>query len=199
MDVDAARRAGWRPADLGRAYLEGGARLLQLRAKHLPAGEFLALCDEVVRAAESCRAHVIINDRADLARLSGAAGVHLGQDDLPPRHARAQLGPDAIIGISTHTISQIEQAVREPVTYLAVGPVFGTPTKQTGYAPVGVDLVREAARRAGRLPVVAIGGITLDGAAAVLEAGAVGVAVIGDLLRGNDPARRVAEFCRALA
>jgi thiamine-phosphate pyrophosphorylase len=141
---------------------------------------------------------VIVNDRVDLARLSGAAGVHVGQDDIPPGAARAQLGPAAIVGFSTHTIEQIEAAAREPVTYIAVGPVFGTTTKATGYDAVGLDLVRTAVARAGGLPVVAIGGITLQRVPEVLASGASGVAVISDLMSGGDPASRVAAYCRSL-
>jgi thiamine-phosphate pyrophosphorylase len=163
----------------------------------LPSAAFLTLCDEVVPAAASVGAQLVVNDRVDLARLSGAAGVHVGQDDVPPRAARAQLGPTAIVGVSTHTIEQIDAAQREPVSYIAVGPVFGTTTKDTGYDAVGLDLVRHAAARS-RLPVVAIGGITLERAAAVIEAGAAAVAVIGDLLAGNAPRERVAAYRRIL-
>ena len=133
-----------------------------------------------------------------LARLSGAAGVHVGQDDLPVASARAQLGENAIVGTSTHTVEQIDRATQEPATYVAVGPVFGTATKDTGYTPVGLERVTEAARLARGLPVVAIGGITLDTARAVLDAGASCVAVIGDLLAGGDPRARVAAYARAL-
>jgi thiamine-phosphate pyrophosphorylase len=108
------------------------------------------------------------------------------------------LGPNAIIGYSTHTVAQIDAALLEPVTYLAVGPVFGTRSKDTGYGPVGLELVGEAARRAGAMPVVAIGGITLDTAPQVLAAGATSVAVISDLLVGGDPAARVRGYVQAL-
>jgi thiamine-phosphate pyrophosphorylase len=138
---------------------------------------------------------VIVNDRVDLTRMAGAAGVHLGQEDLPPDAARRLLGPGAVIGYSTHTIDQIEQAA-EAVSYVAVGPVFGTRTKDTGYDAVGVALVREAVRRAGGRPVVAIGGITLDTAAAVWAAGATSVAVISDLLAGANPSARVDSYNR---
>jgi thiamine-phosphate pyrophosphorylase len=141
---------------------------------------------------------VIVNDRVDLAFLSQAAGAHVGQDDVPPRAARAQLGAAAIVGFSTHTIDQIEAAAREPVTYIAVGPVFGTKTKATGYEAVGLGLVRAAVARAGGLPVVAIGGITLERAPEVLATGASAVAVISDLVAGGDPSSRVAAYCRAL-
>lgn len=137
-----------------------------------------------------------MNDRADIARLSGAAGVHIGQDDLAPAQARAVLGPNAVVGLSTHTAEQVDRALREPIDYLAVGPIFGTGTKATGYEPVGVEAVREAAVKASaqHVPVVAIGGITLERSRSVLEAGAGSVAVISDLLSGGDPAARVREF-----
>jgi thiamine-phosphate pyrophosphorylase len=196
--VDVTARAGWAPLDLARAYLEGGAHLLQIRAKHLASGPFLNLCDDLVRAAEPYRASIIVNDRADLAVLAKAAGVHVGQEDLIPLDARRVVGPAAIVGFSTHTVAQIEAAVREPISYLAVGPVFGTTTKETGYSAVGLDLVSIAARLAGDLPVVAIGGITLETASSVLEAGATSVAVIGDLLAQGNPQGRVAAYLQRL-
>jgi len=183
---------------LATAFLDGGALLIQVRAKRLPSGSFLALCDAVVRAAESYRAAVIVNDRADLALMSGAAGVHVGQEDLAPGDVRKLLGPTAIVGYSTHTREQLEAASSEPVSYLAIGPVFGTQTKATGYEPIGLTMVAEAARLSRGLPVVAIGGITVDNASAVIAAGASGVAVIGDLLAGGDPKARVERYCRAL-
>jgi thiamine-phosphate pyrophosphorylase len=198
VDTDRAARAGWRPLDLARAYIDGGARVLQVRAKHLPSAAFLDLCDTIVAIARAAGTHVIVNDRADIARVSRAAGVHVGQEDVQAQAARAQVGPDAIVGLSTHTIAQVEAAVREPVSYIAVGPVFGTSTKATGYEPVGLELVRAAAERSGGLPIVAIGGITIERAPGVLAAGASAVAVIGDLLAGDDPAARVAAYARAL-
>lgn len=199
LDVETVTTAGWDIASLANVFLDGGAPLIQLRAKHLPSAAFLALCDTLVRAAEPYRASIIVNDRADLALMSGAAGVHLGQDDLAPSAARQLLGPGAIVGYSTHTAAQVETAAAEPVTYIAVGPVYGTRTKATGYEPVGLGLVAEAARRSRGLPVVAIGGITLDTAPEVLAAGASAVAVISDLLAGGDPKGRVAAYRRVLA
>ena len=181
---------------MARACLDGGARCIQLRAKTLSSDRFLALCDDVVDAAARYGAHVIVNDRADLARMSGAAGVHVGQDDLPPEAVRALLGSDAIVGYSTHSVAQIDEAVRQSVNYIAVGPVFRTQTKDTGYEDVGVSLVAEAVRRSNGLPVVAIGGISLDTAAAVWAAGATSVAIISDLLTGGDPRARVASYNR---
>ena len=131
--------------------------------------------------------------------MSGAAGVHVGQDDLPPAAARALLGPSAIVGWSTHTTAQIDAARLEPVTYVAVGPVFGTRTKDTGYAAVGPELVAAAAARSGGRPVVAIGGVTLATAPLAIEAGASCVAVISDLLAGGDPAARVRRFVEVLS
>jgi thiamine-phosphate pyrophosphorylase len=124
--------------------------------------------------------------------------VHVGQEDLAPGAVRRLLGDGAIVGFSTHTVAQIEAAVREPISYLAVGPVFGTRTKDTGYEAVGLTLVREATRRAGTLPVVAIGGITLENASSVVDAGAAAIAVIGDLLTGADPERRARAFVQRL-
>ena len=199
VDVEVAHRAGWRPDDLARAYLDGGARFLQVRAKQLSSRPFLDLCDGVVRAAESYGAQVIVNDRIDLARMSGAAGAHVGQDDLPPADARLQLGPGAIVGFSTHSVAQVEAALHEPITYLAVGPVFGTSTKDTGYTAVGLELVATAAKRAAYVPIVAIGGVTLERAPAALKAGASCVAVIGDLVASGDPSSRVRAYLTALA
>jgi thiamine-phosphate pyrophosphorylase len=137
-----------------------------------------------------------VNDRADIARLCGAAGVHVGQEDLAPAQVRAILGPKAIVGLSTHTAEQLERALREPIDYVAVGPVYGTDTKATGYQPIGLESVRAAAARTATrsLPVVAIGGINRDNAPQVLSAGARAVAVISDLLADGDPAARVRRF-----
>ncbi|HMB78968.1 MAG TPA: thiamine phosphate synthase [Vicinamibacterales bacterium] len=200
LDTDVAARAGWAPLDLAAAYLRGGARFLQLRAKSMPGAEFLATASAVVQLARRHQARVIINDRADIARLAGADGVHVGQEDLTPAAVRAILGDTAIVGLSTHSVEQIDLAVLEPVTYIAVGPVFGTATKATGYEQVGLDMVREAARRASArgLPLVAIGGITLENAISVLQAGAASVAVISDLLATGDPEARVRAYVERL-
>jgi thiamine-phosphate pyrophosphorylase len=195
VDVDVAARAGWDPLDLARAFLEGGARLLQVRAKNLSSGSLLELSRAVVASARAFGAAVIVNDRADVARLAEAAGVHVGQEDLTPADARAVVGPHAIVGFSTHTLDQFERGLREPVSYLAVGPVFGTSTKDTGYQAVGLTLVEAAARLAPPCPIVAIGGVTIDNAASAWVAGASSVAVIGDLLTG-DPRARVASYNR---
>jgi thiamine-phosphate pyrophosphorylase len=197
VDVGVAARVGWKPAELARAFLDGGARLLQLRAKKLPSGAFLDLSDALVALADEYEAGIIVNDRLDVARLSGAAGVHVGQDDLPAAVAREQLGPAAIVGHSTHTVAQVQSALAEPVSYIAVGPVFGTATKDTGYNAVGLDFVSAATRLAGEFPIVAIGGVRLENARTAIDAGAASVAVISDLLVG-DPVERVKAFLRIL-
>ena len=182
-----------------RAFLTGGATFLQLRAKQLGSGAFLDLAREAVGLAHAAGARLVVNDRADLAALADADGVHVGQDDLSPADVRRLVGPERIVGLSTHTIEQLERAIDAPISYVAIGPIFGSTTKATGYAAVGLAMVRAAAAIAARrgLPLVAIGGITVDTAPAVTAAGAASVAVIGDLLRG-DPAERVADFLRAL-
>jgi thiamine-phosphate pyrophosphorylase len=198
LDADIAARAGWAPSDLAQAFLDGGAPLIQVRAKQLPSDAFLQLCDLVVELAQPYGTKVIVNDRADLARISGAFGVHVGQEDLAPAAARALIGEDKLLGYSTHTVAQVEAAVLEPVDYIAVGPIFGTRTKATGFDAVGLELVQQAAHRARGRPIVAIGGITLEMAPAVIEAGATGVAVISDLLAGGDPLAQVAAYLRRL-
>ena len=198
LDAETAAREGWDVIALGEALLAGGARFVQIRAKQLSSAQLLRIADRLVAAGRACGARIIVNDRVDVAKLSGAAGVHLGQDDISVADARVMLGPNAVIGCSTHTVAQIAAAILEPVTYIAVGPVFGTRSKATGYAAVGVKMVEEAVRRAGAVPVVAIGGITLQTAPEVLQAGATSVAVISDLLTGGNPKARVEAYVRQL-
>jgi len=200
VDADVAAVHGWTVPDAARACLNGGARLLQVRAKRAPSRALLAWCDEIVGAAAPFRAAIAVNDRPEIALMAGAAGVHVGQDDLSPSAVRSLLGASALVGLSTHTREQVRAALGESITYLAVGPVFGSRTKETGYQAVGLELVRFAAgETAGSVPVVAIGGITLERAAEVLAAGAASVAVIGDLFATGDPERRTREYVDRLA
>ena len=194
VDQRTAERNGWTVVALARALLAGGARLLQLRAGAAGSGQLLAWCDEVVAAARSCGATVIVNDRADIALFSRAGGVHVGQADLPVAGVRRLLPAGAAVGVSTHSRAEVDASVREAASYVAVGPVYRTATKQAAREPVGLELVRYAARSQSR-PVVAIGGVTLERAPEVLAAGAAAVAVVSDLLRGGDPARRAADYC----
>ena len=199
VDADVAGRAGWHVPDLADAYLQAGIRFLQVRAKDAPARDVLAWTEAIARRAG--QAWVIVNDRVDIAIVAGTRHVHLGQDDLPVTEARALVGADAVIGLSTHTADQIDEACRLPVDYVAVGPVFGTNTKVTGYSPVGTTLVAEARARVdarGGRSLVAIGGITLDRAADVIAAGADAVVVISDLLAQGPPGARARAFLRAL-
>jgi thiamine-phosphate pyrophosphorylase len=200
VDAEVAGRAGWAPRDLARAFLSGGARLLQLRAKTLESGAFLELAEAIQDDAAAAGAQLVVNDRADIAALAGAAGVHVGQDDLSPGDVRRIVGAKAVVGFSTHSEAQLADAVREPISYVAIGPVYWTGTKNTGYDQVGLNLVRRAAQIAAprALPVVAIGGITLASAQSILEAGASSVAVITDLLSGN-PEERVRQYLSVLA
>jgi thiamine-phosphate pyrophosphorylase len=144
---------------------------------------------------------VIVNDRADVARLAGATGVHVGKDDLTPADVRRVAGERTVVGLSTHTAAQLDVAVGQPIDYLAIGPVFGTRTKETEYDAVGLVMVRAAQTAAAphALPVVAIGGVTLERAPEAIDAGAAAVAVITDLLTGGDPARRVREYIDRLS
>jgi thiamine-phosphate pyrophosphorylase len=167
----------------------------------MPGDAFLATASALVQLARRHQARLIVNDRGDIARLAQADGVHVGQEDLAPAAVRRLLGDAAIVGLSTHTSEQVDRAVLEPVSYVAIGPVFATATKATGYDKVGLEMVREAARRANArgLPLVAIGGITLETAASVLEAGAASVAVIGDLVAGGDPEARARAYLERLS
>lgn len=184
-----------RPVELAASYLAAGVRVLQVRDKRASSAEFLSLADAIVRQAHACGARAIVNDRADIALLSGADGVHVGQDDLTVADVRRVIPGEVIVGVSTHDVEQVDDALRTTATYIAVGPIFGTATKDTGYTARGLDLVRYAAGRG--KPVVAIGGITLENVRGVIEAGASGAAVITDLLHG-DPAARVREFLQAI-
>ena len=195
LDVTLCRDHGREPLAVLDAFLRGGARLIQLRDKTPSSRDRLALADEAVARVHGAGGHLVVNDRADIARLSGAAGVHVGQDDLPVEEVREILGPDAIVGISTHDPQQIDSALQSSATYVAVGPIYGTATKDTGYSARGLALVQYAAARG--KPVVAIGGITLDRAAEALAAGATSLAVISALLR-DDPAEMVRRFRRLL-
>lgn len=166
------------------AFLEGGAGILQIRHKSHWSRDFFAACRQVARLCREAGADLIVNDRADFALLLGA-GLHIGQDDLPPREARKLMGPDAPIGFSSHSASQLSAAGGEPVDYVAFGPVFATVSKANPDPVVGVEELRRV-RSLAEKPLVAIGGITLETALEVLHAGADSLAVIGDLLPPPD-------------
>lgn len=177
-----ARLSGLSHAEQVVRLSEGGARLVQLREKHLPAREFYREAEEAVRVARGRGVRVIINDRVDVALAVGADGVHVGQDDVGPEAARRVLGEGAIVGFSTHNVEQAVEAVRFPVDYVAIGPIFGTFSKENPDPVVGLEGLRRVREAVGDLPLVAIGGITRENALEVLAAGADSVAVIGALL-----------------
>ena len=199
-DAEVCDRAGWTLVDFAAACIDGGATFLQVRAKGVSGAWFLDATTAIVRRAQAAGALVVVNDRADLARLAGAGGVHVGQTDLSPAAVRVVVGLEMLVGRSTHTPEQYEAALGEPVDYVAIGPVFATATKATGCDAVGLEGVRGAAARtaARGVPLVAIGGITLDRARSVREGGAQSIAVISDLLATGDPAARVRDFLRTL-
>jgi thiamine-phosphate pyrophosphorylase len=201
-DADACERAGWTVGDFAAACLDGGATVLQLRAKGKSSAWLLRSAETIVaRAAAYGDVSIIVNDRADTARICGAQGVHVGQEDLSPHAVRRIVGERSLVGLSTHTPAQLAHALQEPVSYVAIGPIFATATKNTGHEAVGLDRVRAAAAttRPCGLPVVAIGGITLDRARSVQDAGADALAVISDLLTTNDPRARVAAYRAVLS
>lgn len=199
LDVEAASARGLDARAVCDAWLDAGVRLIQLRAKTLASGPLLALATDLARDAVAAGASFILNDRADLARLAGAGGVHVGQTDLAPADARAIVGSQAIVGVSTHSAEELQVAMSAPVDYVAVGAVFRTTMKGPGHPTPGLDFVKRAAAigREHGVPIVGIGGITLERAPLVLEAGASAVAVITDLLVG-DPAERARAFLSAL-
>lgn len=167
------------------ALARAGCRLIQLRGKELSTRELFEWSKLGAEAARELGAKLVVNDRADVALVAGADGVHLGQEDLSPVGARRVLGESAVIGLSTHDVAQARASAAEPVDYVAIGPVFATSSKSDHEAPLGLEgLV--AIRRAVARPLVAIGGITLETAPAVLRTGVDGVAVISALKTGGD-------------
>ncbi len=168
-----------------RALARAGCRLVQLRAKELSGEEFYRWALAAREVCRECGIRLIINDRVDVALLVGADGVHLGQDDLSPRSARKILGPHAVIGLSTHDVGEATRAATAPVDYVAIGPIFETSTKTSGRSTLGIEGAR-AIRAVVDKPLVAIGGITVERAPMLFEAGIDGVAVISALKRGED-------------
>ena len=195
--LDAGLLAGRKAAEVAGALVAAGARLLQVRAKGL--GD-RALCDlvlEVAAVAHAGGALVIVNDRPDVARIAGADGVHLGQDDTPAADVRRLMPVPALVGLSTHDVAQVRGAPAGVLDYLAVGPVFATRSKAAPGPLVGLPGVA-AARASTALPLVAIGGITRANAAAVIAAGADAVAVISEVMAGPDPGHAFRALAAAL-
>jgi thiamine-phosphate pyrophosphorylase len=177
--------------------IEGGATVIQLREKHDPVTDFFQSAQAALAIARKHSVAIIINDRVDIAMALDAAGVHLGQSDMPVEAARRLL-PTSIIGISTHDLAQVELAAQLPVDYVAFGPVFATFTKTDREPVVGLDLLRQAKQIVGNLPLIAIGGITADNCLEVLKEGPDSVAVIsalvGDATKIVENTRRILEL-----
>jgi thiamine-phosphate pyrophosphorylase len=184
------------PIRSAESLFNGGVRLLQVRNKKGSAQELLTQLERILSFAPP-DAEIIVNDRVDAALIAGKAGVHLGQSDLPPKEARRVLGPERMIGFSTHNFEQALQADKLPVDYIAVGPIFPTSTKENPDPVVGLDRLAEICR-AVRKPVVAIGGIKLADAREVLGAGAASIAVIRDLLHSQDISLRTRQWFEVL-
>jgi thiamine-phosphate pyrophosphorylase len=178
------------------AVLAGGCRLVQLRDKTMPLNDLYATARELQRRCRDAGCLFIVNDRVDLALALGADGVHVGQDDLPAREARRLLRPGMILGVSTHDENQARRARDDGADYVAVGSMFPTGTKP-GFRLVGPDLIRRV-RPEIRVPLVAIGGITVDNVAEVIRAGADAVAVISAIGSARDPAAAVRGFLETI-
>ncbi|MCC7020652.1 MAG: thiamine phosphate synthase [Ardenticatenales bacterium] len=184
--LDPALTRGRPVADIATAAIAGGATLLQVRAKGATTREHARLVDAVQSVANPHGVPVIVNDRADVAFVCGAAGVHLGPDDLPPAAARRLLGAGAIIGCSAGTPDEAVAAALGGADYVGTGDVFGTTSKGDADAPIGLAGLAAVAA-ASSIPVVAIGGVTAANTGQAIAAGAAGVAVIGAVGLAEDP------------
>jgi thiamine-phosphate pyrophosphorylase len=188
-----------RISEIARQALRAGVDCLQLREKKLPDRPFLALAETLAGICREERKLFIVNDRADIARAAGADGVHVGQDDLPVDAVRRILGPDKIIGISTHNLDQLHAAVTTNPTYIAVGPAFDTATKPrelaagVGYVAAAVEELRTAG-----IPEVAVGGLTPANLPRLISAGIRRVAVCGAILSAANVPSAVQQFIHAL-
>jgi thiamine-phosphate pyrophosphorylase len=187
-----ARPRGEDPEALLRAALSGGVDIVQLREKELGRAEIERAAATFRRVCDTYSALFIVNDDPDLARSCDADGVHVGQDDVAAEEARALLGPDAIVGLSTHSEEQIAAAAQRPVDHISVGPVWETPTK-AGRPGVGLELISHAAEHAPH-PFFAIGGIDTGNAEQVVDAGAERLCVVRAIRNAADPAAVAAEL-----
>jgi thiamine-phosphate pyrophosphorylase len=185
------------PHDCAQELAAAGVRLLQYRDKSASAIDLLKTSRELVSSLNSHGSSLIVNDRPDVAALAGAAGVHVGQEDLEPEQARAVVGKEMWVGASTHNLEQFRCAAATSADYIAVGPIFATTSKANPDPVVGLELIRQV-RGLTDKPIVAIGGITLERAATVIAAGADSVAVIRDVLRAAKPGERARRFLETL-
>jgi thiamine-phosphate pyrophosphorylase len=195
--IDAAQVEQRSPLAIFDMLLSAGVELIQYRDKGGSPRQLFETSRQLAERARKSHATFIVNDRADVALAVDARGVHLGQDDLPVELARRVVSPGTIVGSSTHSTAQVEEASRSSADYIALGPIFPTQSKERADPTVGLEGVR-AARKVTRKPLVGIGGITVENARAVIEAGADAVAVISDLLKHPDITARAREFLRIL-
>lgn len=193
--TDAGLAGGRDHVAVAAAALAGGADMIQLRDKTGSLRDLLPQARAIRALCRSRGAIFIVNDRVDLALAADADGAHVGQEDLPAESARRLLGPDRILGVSTHNLAQAEAARRIGADYVGFGPLFPTGTKDTGYAPRGPEALR-GIHRAVTLPILAIGGITLENVSTVIEAGATAPAVISAVVAAPDIAAAAAAFRR---
>jgi len=182
------------PVAQARDACEGGSRVVQLRVKHATDVQTLEWARAIRAVTREAGARFVVNDRFDIALLSDADAVHLGQDDLPPEALPADARTRLAVGRSTHTPDQLRATRDEDVDYVAFGPVFGTTSKTSEYTDRGLDALREAARLAAPRPLVAIGGITADCVSAVRDVGAAGFAVISVVAAAPDPVAATADL-----
>jgi thiamine-phosphate pyrophosphorylase len=176
---------------------DAGVRLLQYRDKTASSRKLFEVSCELSDILVRRGVTFFVNDRADVATLAGASGVHVGQEDIGVEQARRVVGRDGLVGISTHNRKQFEEALNTSADYIAVGPVFATSSKANPDAVVGTEFLRQV-RPLTAKPIVAIGGITLERASEVMEAGADSVAVISDILRAKKPGVRAQEYLKLL-
>ncbi len=195
--IDSAQMRNLEPLGVADVLLSAGVRLIQYRGKTDSSRRLFDVCSAMAERVHQAGGIFIVNDRADLARIAGADGVHVGQEDLPVGEARRVLLPGQRVGVSTHTRAQFEEAGATSADYIAFGPIFPTGSKERPDPVVGLDRLREM-RGLTSKPLVAIGGITLDNAASVIEAGADSVAVIHDLLAAEDIGAQARKFLQAL-
>lgn len=183
--------------DCAKSLVDAGVRLIQYRNKNASARQLFEKSRELANFLNPAGVRLVVNDRADVAALTNAGGVHVGQDDLPVEQARSVVGRAQWVGVSTHNAEQFRGAAATSADYVAVGPIFSTASKLNPDPVVGVDFVRQARAMSGK-PIVGIGGITLERAKEVIEAGADAVAVISDILRAENPGRRAREYVDTL-
>ena len=190
--LDASGGSG-QDGSLGEMLAEAGVGLIQIRDKKASTRELYGASKKLAESLRSLGVRVIVNDRPDIAAMTGAGGVHVGQEDLPVEAARRICGNQSWVGVSTHNLEQFREANRTSADYIAVGPIFSTATKENPDPVVGLELLRTA-RHLTKKPLVAIGGITIESAESVFRAGADSLAVVRDLNAAEDPAQRAREY-----